>query len=379
MLRRLWLNFRKDLLIWMHDPITVAGGFIAPLAILVGMGLMFSGFGAVDLAIFNEDKGPYGAQLAQAIWSAESPFGGTYFCDPGFSRADAKDCYRDNYFMGIVDIPPDFSARLEAGDYPAVRYQFNNYHSDFGKNARLYVDEGLWLFYQHTYPGTAPVEIREVYPVASYREWFPSIAAGVLLLSALLGGTFNCFALLLKENQAGTLKEYQLAPASWVYFLLPKLALATLVAWATVGVTYVVTALWAACPGGLPAGRGLDAGGLWWQALLLLTLVTWCYVGVAMVLGMVVRQQFVGGVVIVLTGIMSFFLSGGMAPVENATGVMGVVWRVFPNGYAMSAFRDVLLFQRPGDLGPALVVLVPWAAISLGLAMLFVARRMRRL
>ena len=64
---------------------------------------------------------------------------------------------------------------------------------------------------------------------------------------------------------------------------------------------------------------------------------------------------------------------------ENATGVMDLVWRAFPNGYAMSAFRDVLLFQQPGDLGPALAVLAPWAAVSLGLAALFVRRRIRRL
>lgn len=369
MLRRLWLNLRKDLLVWLHEPITVLGGFIAPLALLAGVGLMFSGFGAVDLAIFNEDQGPYGAQLAQAIWSAESPFGDTYFRDPGLSRAEAEARYRDGFLVGIVDVPADFSARLQAGEGPTVRYRFSNYHDDWGKNARLYVDEGLWLFYQRVYPGTAPIEIREVYPADRYRDWFPSIAAGVLLLSALLGGMFNCFALLHKETQAGTLKEYQLAPASWAYFLLPKLVLATLVSWATASVTYGVTALWA----------GLDAGGLWGQVLVLVTLVTWCYVGLALVLGMVVRQVFVGGVVIVLTGIMSFFLSGGLAPVENATGVMDVVWRVFPNGHAMSAFREVLLFQQPGDLGPALAVLVPWAAISLGLAALFVRRRIHRL
>ncbi|MBU0494672.1 MAG: ABC transporter permease [Chloroflexi bacterium] len=367
MLQRLWLNFRKDLLVWLRDPITVAGGFIAPLVILVGVGLMFSGFGPIDLAIFNADKGPSGAQLARAIWSAESTFGGAYFGDPGLSRAEAEARYRDNLLVGIIDIPADFSARLAAGEQPTVRYRFTNYHDDFGKNARLYVDEGVWLFYQQVYAGTSPVTIREVYPADRYRDWFPSIAAGVLMLSAFMGGMFNCLTLLLKENQAGTLKEYQLAPVSWAYFLLPKLALATLVAWATAAVTYTVTTLWA----------GLDAGGLWGQVLVLITLVTWCYVGLAMVLGMMVRQLFVGGVVIVLSGVLSFFLSGGMAPVENATGLMDVVWRVFPNGYAMSALRDVLLFQRPGDLGPALAVLVPWAAVSLGLATLLVARRMR--
>jgi ABC-type multidrug transport system permease subunit len=142
-----------------------------------------------------------------------------------------------------------------------------------------------------------------------------------------------------------------------------------MVAWATAAITYTITVLWA----------GLDAGGMWGQVLVLIALVTWCYVGLAMVLGMVVRQLFVGGVVIMLTGVLSFFLSGGLAPVEKATGIMDVIWRFFPNGYAMAAFRDVLLFQQPDDMGPALAVLVPWAVVSLGLATLFVVRRMRRL
>jgi len=44
---------------------------------------------------------------------------------------------------GVWVIPPDFSARLEAGDNPTIAMYFSNYNDDRAKNHRIYSAEIL--------------------------------------------------------------------------------------------------------------------------------------------------------------------------------------------------------------------------------------------
>ena len=117
-------------------------------------------------------------------------------------------------------------------------YAFDNYNTDMAKNLRLYLDEGIFAFYQEHMPGME-IEVRCEFAVGAQLDWFAIIAVGVFMLAFLMGSMFNFLYLLNKERVHATLSEYRLAPAS----LLPTFAARVVVALLAGAVGAAVNAL----------------------------------------------------------------------------------------------------------------------------------------
>lgn len=196
------------------DPKSLAAGIIAPTIILIIFALTFGNFASLKLAVVNDDAGEVGAAFQEAVFSQASPLSGEpYFEAVESDAATAQELYEEGRVNGVLTIPEDFSERFASGDPAQVSYAFDNYNTDMAKNLRLYLDEGIFAFYQEHMLGME-VRVGREYAVGAQLDWFAIIAVGVFVLAFLMGSMFNFLYLLNKERVYATLSEYRLAPSS---------------------------------------------------------------------------------------------------------------------------------------------------------------------
>ena len=376
-MRRFWILLSTELKAWRHDPITALGGFIAPAVMLVAFGLLFGGRLTFKIALVNQDAGPYGALLRQTFDEVLSPFGTSYYDVADLPEDAAWRAYQTFRIDGVWVIPADFSARLAAGEGPTVAMHFMNYNDDRAKNHRIYAAEILWRFYEKARTELRPpaelpeppLALAEVYPLPVMIDWFPIIAVGIVLLSITLGGMMNIFMLTYKEQVARITLEFGLAPRLLAWALAPKALLALIMGWLTGIIVMGLVYLWI----GIWPGRYL------WAAWLLAGLVALFWIALALLLGLRTRNYMPGAIATILTGVLVFFISGGLSLVRaNVDRVIWLAW-LFPNTYAVDPIRDLVLFHAwPADWTITLLRLIAFAGLSLAVGMGLAARGLRR-
>jgi hypothetical protein len=251
---------------------------------------------------------------------------------------------------------------------------FSNYNDDRAKNHRIYSAEILWRFYEEIGQPGPPLALGEVYPRPTMIEWFPVIAVGLALLSFMLGGMVNVFMLTHREQVSGLTLEFGLAPRSLRWVLLPKLLLALVVGMATGTAFLLLLYLW----------LGTWPGNLIWAVWLLAALVLLFWLPITLLLGLgagrMSDSHFAGVIATILTGMIVFFIAGGLSMVRtNRANVPWFSW-LFPNIYAVDPLRDLVLFHAwPADWTSTLFTLTGFAVLSLVVGLGFAARRMRYL
>lgn len=374
-MKRFWILFWTELNAWRHDPITAAGGFIPPVLILVAFSLLFGGRLSFKIAVINQDEGPYGQVLIDTFPEVISPLDNEpYYAVQDLSPDEVWQAFESYHIEGIWVIPPDFSARLEAGTAPQIEMHFMNYNDDRAKNHRIYSAEVLWHFYeklsQNLELPAPPLALDETYPLPFMVDWVSVISIGIVLLSVTLGAIFNMYALTYKEQSTHVTLEFGLAPRSLAWVLLPKILLSTLFGVLNGTVFLVLIRLW----------LGFWPRGAWWAVWALFALVALFWVGVALVFGMRSRSYMAGAISSVLGGILIFFFGGGLSLVRyNRSSVIWLAW-FFPNTYAVDPLRDMVLFNTwPVDFWPVLGMLVGLALVALLLGAVLTACQLRRL
>jgi ABC-2 type transport system permease protein len=370
-MKRLWILFKSEFNAWRHDPITAMGGILPPSLILIAFALLFGGRLSFKVAVVNLDQGPYGAVLRQTFDEVISPLNNMlYYHVEDMDEGEALQAFETYRVDGVWIIPPNFSSRLESGEYPSITMYLNNYIDDRAKNHRIYSSEIIWRFYEKIGQPPPPLEIAEEYPLPQMVDWVPIIAVGVALLSVCLGGIFNIYALTYKEQISNLTLEFGMAPRSLAWVLIPKTVLALIFGLTSGTVFLVVIHYW----------LGFWPGNFIWAVWLLAGLTAIFWIGFAVVFGLVSRNYMAGAIAIVLTAIIVFFIGGGLGLVRyNQAEVLWFSW-MFPNTHAIDPIRDLVLFNRwPEDWKVTLLKMIGFAAIALTVGMTITSRKLRRL
>lgn len=369
-MKRLWILLKTELKAWKHDPIPVLGGFLPPTVLLIAFGLLFGGRLSFPIAVINHDLGPLGAVLVETFGEVSSPFQQPYYQVLDLAEDQAWDAYHANHIDAVWVIPADFSARLEAGQHPHVDMYFGNYNDDRAKNHRLYSAEIMWRFYEKIGQPAPPLALAEEYPRPEMVDWFSIIGVGLVLLSIGLGGMFNVFMLTHKERMNKITTEFGMSPRPLAVTLLPKVVLALLMGLVTGTVVLGILYLWA----GVWPGRFL------WAVWLLSAGVALFWIGLAFILGLRARHFMAGAIAAILTGVIVFFVGGGLSPVRYYS--QGVQWfaRLFPNTYAVDPLRELVLFHTwPENWSQTLLIVIAFATAGLAAGLLAAERQLRRL
>jgi len=361
-------ELKKALVVVRRDPRSVLAGIIAPSAALVILFLFFGCFGSIPIGIVNEDTGPWGARLEESVLSQISPLGeAPYFRQTVTEREESLSLFENGKLAGVLVIPADFSHRVEAGERPNCDYYLNNYNTDFAKNMRLYLQEGILAFYETWYAGF-DIEVSEVVSASAQVEWIDIIAIGTLLLAFVIGGMFNYLYVFYRERQNGTMLLYQVAPQQPVPSFCAR----------------VVVALMSSILAGLCNALlirlllGYSVFGLLVSFAPPVLLAALVYISGAAILSLFVRSFF-GAIMGAMGGAMLFwFFTGGLSATVPESGLLLAVYRTFPNSYALDLMRGMAFGTANLGNGIDYSVLVGMALVSLGVAVIQYRRLMWR-
>ncbi|NOY10425.1 MAG: ABC transporter permease [Spirochaetes bacterium] len=352
-LKKLWKLFAAD-------PKPVAAGLIAPTMILIVFWLIFGNLTSLPIIIINNDTGVYGEKLKSEILSQVSPLGNVpYFSQVKFkqedhnkkvsSLAESNKMFLKGAVAAIIVIPKDFSSSCEAvkseeiriagnktagGDArPEIDFTLNNFNSDFAKNLRLYLQEGILSFYKHNYP-EMNVKVREELPPGGMIQWVEIIATGSILLAAIIGGMYLYLFLFFKEKQYGTLLFYRISPfapapsfvARYIFSLLFSTAAASvnmLFAWLLTGRNFFIS----------------------FHILIpVLLLTALCYISVSAVISLLSDNFFSSTMIVMVGAIFGWFIAGGLNSVQTGKlNLNGIIAAVLPNMYALNIIRNKTL------------------------------------
>ena len=330
-------ELKKLLILFKADPKSLAAGIIAPTIILVIFALTFGDFNPLKLAWVNEDRGPYGAMLEEAVFSQISPLGDRpYFEEFAAGYEQAMELYNQGKVNGVIVVGEDFSSALSGGGSASIDYIFNNYNTDMAKNLRLYLDEGILAFYRAADPGVR-IEVEERLNVETQLPWFDIIAVAVFLLAFLLGSMFNMLYLFYKEKVDETLCEYRLSPngiwASLLARVLVALLAGTITALVNAALAYVISGVNIAAflPGIIPT-------------LLVLGVTYVFFAEIAALLS----DSFSGAAVFTMAStVVLWFLSGATASIKYSTGILRAIALAIPNTYGLSRIRGEIFAMDP--------------------------------
>ena len=330
-------ELKKLLILFKADPKSLAAGVIAPTIILIIFALTFGDFNPLKLAWVNEDRGPYGAMLEEAVFSQISPLGDRpYFEEFAAGYEQAMELYNQGKVNGVIVVGEDFSSALSGGGSASIDYIFNNYNTDMAKNLRLYLDEGILAFYRAADPGVR-IEVEERLNVETQLPWFDIIAVAVFLLAFLLGSMFNMLYLFYKEKVDETLCEYRLSPngiwASLLARVLVALLAGTITALVNAALAYVISGVNIAAflPGIIPT-------------LLVLGVTYVFFAEIAALLS----DSFSGAAVFTMAStVVLWFLSGATASIKYSTGILRAIALAIPNTYGLSRIRGEIFAMDP--------------------------------
>lgn len=330
-------ELKKLLILFRADPKSLAAGVIAPTIILIIFALTFGDFNPLKLAWVNEDRGPYGAMLEEAVFSQISPLGDRpYFEEFAAGYDAAMELYNQGKVNGVIVVGEDFSSALSGGGSASIDYIFNNYNTDMAKNLRLYLDEGILAFYRAEDPGVQ-IEVEERLNVEAQLPWFDIIAVAVFLLAFLLGSMFNMLYLFYKEKVDETLCEYRLSPngiwASLLARVLVALLAGTITALVNAALAYVISGVNIAAflPGIIPT-------------LLVLGVTYVFFAEIAALLS----DSFSGAAVFTMAStVVLWFLSGATASIKYSTGILRAIALAIPNTYGLSRIRGEIFAMDP--------------------------------
>lgn len=330
-------ELKKLLILFRADPKSLAAGIIAPTIILIIFALTFGDFNPLKLAWVNEDRGPYGAMLEEAVFSQISPLGDRpYFEEFAAGYEQAMELYNQGKVNGVIVVGEDFSSALSGGGSASIDYIFNNYNTDMAKNLRLYLDEGILAFYRAADPGVR-IEVEERLNVETQLPWFDIIAVAVFLLAFLLGSMFNMLYLFYKEKVDETLCEYRLSPngiwASLLARVLVALLAGTITALVNAALAYFISGVNIAAflPGIIPP-------------LLVLGVTYVFFAEIAALLS----DSFSGAAVFTMAStVVLWFLSGATASIKYSTGILRAIALAIPNTYGLSRIRGEIFAMDP--------------------------------
>ena len=365
--QRLVALVRKEFQQILRDPRTLAITFLIPVVQLFLLGYTAtSDVRNVPLALFDQDRGPAARRLIDAYRAAD------YFrfaYDVG-SELELRSVIEDGGARAGIIIPPDYSARVSAGETAQVAFVLDGSDPNVASTSlaaavligqahstQLIVDrlsrQGLASEFQPA------VEVRT-------QVWYnPDLRSAYFMVPALIGMILQMLTSMLtatsivRERERGTIEQLIVTPIRPWELTVGKIVPYVLIALFDTVEVLVVGTLWFGVP--IRGSLGLL------MALTSLFLVT--SLGLGLLISTVSKTQQEAMMLAWFTMLPTIFLSGFFFPLAAMPPFLQLVSRAVPLRYFLIIIRSVLL----KGTGAATLVDEILAPAAFGLALMTVA------
>src|SRR6266571_4110902 len=206
-LRIVWIVFKKDVRVWLRQPVNLAVIFIPALGFLLVSALGTAAVGRSPVALVTLDHGPEGIQMQHIFHTAD------VFRITDATPEQAHKLYKDIQVVAIITIPADFTQRVEAHQQSPIDVQVNNLNLDFTNDIRRAVPDAITQFYRAQGSGS-PVKVTMQEQDLRSRdiELFEYSVLPTIVLLLTIGGVINGGVATSREWESRTIKELLLSP-----------------------------------------------------------------------------------------------------------------------------------------------------------------------
>ena len=332
----------------------VAVGLPIIFLLLFGYGINLDA-GVMDFAVIDESRGARSLRLAAAF--AHSP---SFRVLPAGDRLEAEHMMRDSTVRGMLVIPRDFEAGLEAGRGAPLQLLVDGAEPNTAKFISAYAQGVIenWQAAEFGAPPPAPVslESRYWYNPAALSPWF-LIPGSITIIMTLIGVILTALVIA-REWERGTMEAMFATPVSRMQLLLGKLIPYFCLGMASMS----LCALAASGIFGVPF-RGSVGALVLISALFMLTSL-----GQGLLISVLARNQLLAAQAALFSGFLpAMILSGFVFDINSMPFVVQQITRIVPARYFNVCLQTLFL---TGDVWE---VFVPNMACMGAIALVFLA------
>jgi ABC-2 type transport system permease protein len=335
---------RKTILELWREPLLLGLLLFFPVALV---GFYYVAFGQTEgglatylsLLVLNEDEGPAGVQLIEALRATEWDGDPVFQVEPATDRRAAEIALRERKVALLLVIPPDFTAALSAGPSPAELSLVGDPNSDTFVFARSFLS-GLLREFVHQAAGwrdEAPPINYEFLPGTGTMSDFDFGVGGIIIFGVMFV-MITTATVMVRENVTGTLRRLQLTGIGAGVLLLGVTLSQMAVAAVQVPITF-----------GAAAVMGFQNNGSLLLAMTIGLLVALSAIGVGLVVACFARNDGDATNLASVALVPMVFLSGALFPMPAVPlftigGQTVELYDLLPATHAAEAMRQVLIF-----------------------------------
>jgi ABC-2 type transport system permease protein len=363
-LRSAWIMMRKDIGVWLRQPVNIAVTLLPPLGFLLVSALGAAAVGRSPVALVTLDTGAKGQQMAQIIQNAD------VFRITDATPAQGQALLNNIDVVAIITIPANFTQRVDAHLSAPIDVTVNNLNLDFTNDIRRSVPDAITQYYQAQ--GRASPIVVSMHETDLRRrdvELFQYDVLPTILLLLTVSGLINGGLSTAREWERNTVKELLLSPAARGAIIAGKVL-------AGFAITFVLGTLVLVLGDAL--GWTQPEGIYWVNALLIIALVSLFSAGLGVAIGAALRRIQVVIAVAINVALYLFFLAGGIGVLAFEPGWLQNIAAFVPLTYGRHALEQAIFYSASDQLGQDITVLVVFALATLVLGTLSMRRGIAR-
>jgi ABC-2 type transport system permease protein len=294
----IWVILRKDIRVWLRQPIMLGVTFIPSIGFLLVGALGAAAVGRSPVALVTLDSGSKGAQMSNIFHSAD------VFRITDATPQQAQDLYNKIQVIAIITIPADFTRCVEAHQSAPIDVKVNNLNLDFTNDIRRSVPDAITQFY-HAQGANSPIKVTVDEHNLRQRDvqLFEYSIIPTLILLITISGMINGGLSTAREWESLTVKELLLSPA-------PRAAIIAGKVFASFVITFCLGSIVLLL--GYALGWTRPEGIYWLSALLAIALLSLFSSGLGVAVGAALQKFQVVIAVSINTALYLFFLAGGI-------------------------------------------------------------------
>jgi ABC-2 type transport system permease protein len=361
MSRRVRGLLRKEFLQVLRDPSSIAIAFLMPAGLLLLFGYGVS-LDASDLPVGIVIERPSAeAQSFAGAFQRSQYFAPRFYAD----RRSAQQALEARALDGVIVLPGDFAARLKGERNAPIQLIVNGVNSNSARLLQGYV-QGAWSNWLERELAARAIALPRPVDVEQ-RVWFNAelrsrnfLVPGLVAINMTLVGALLTALVMAREWERGTLEALMVTPVTMREVLIGKVLPYFVLGMGGMAVS-VAMALWL---------FQVPLRGSFWVLVACSALFLLVALGMGLLISVVARNQFVAGMLaIVTTFLPAFLLSGFIFDIDSMPWVVQAITHVVAARYFIAILQTLFLAGDVwGVILPNAAALVVMAAVFYGLA-----------